>query len=46
MLDALAITEAEAQGLAELAALELAKAKDFAARVPLAYAVAYARSTT
>src|SRR5690242_3289548 len=33
MLDALAITEEEAQGLSELAALDLAMAKDFAARV-------------
>jgi len=32
MLDALAITEEEAAGLAELAALDLAMAKDFAAR--------------
>ena len=32
MLDALTITEAEAAGLAELAALDLAMARDFAAR--------------
>jgi hypothetical protein len=32
MLDALTITEAEAAGLSELAALDLAMARDFAAR--------------
>jgi hypothetical protein len=31
MLDALSITEAEAAGLSELAALDLAMARDFAA---------------
>lgn len=36
MLDALAITEAEAAGLTELAALDLAMAKDFAARAQAA----------
>jgi len=36
MLDALAITEEEAQGLAELAQLDLAMARDFAARAQAA----------
>ena len=36
MLDALTITEAEAAGLSELAALDLAMARDFAARAQAA----------
>jgi hypothetical protein len=36
MLDALTITEAEAAGLCELAALDLAMARDFAARAQAA----------
>src|SRR5258707_3998794 len=36
MLDALTITEAEAAGLSELAALDLAMAEDFAARAQAA----------
>jgi hypothetical protein len=34
MLDALSITEAEAAGPSELAVLDLAMARDFAARAP------------
>jgi hypothetical protein len=36
MLDALSITEAEAAGLSELAALDLAMARDFAIRAQAA----------
>jgi len=46
MLDALAITEEEAAGLTELAALDLAMAKDFAARAQAAEDPAVASDLT